>query len=318
MHLPTFTHPSLSLSILFFLSPLLPVLATAIPTSTPQQPSPSSLPYRTLANISLIDTPIVRAAENYAKIYSPGSYNHVMRTWLLGVLHLRHDPVLAAKVDLEVHAVGLILHDIASDHNLSHPFVSADRRFEVDSAIAAAEFIRSFVFDENNDSNNNTTEEDDGERWPDWRVQRVWDGIALHAEPKLALYKEADVFAIYWGNELDFSFWKEEGKGRERKGITVEEYEGVLREFPREGDQGDGGTGGGCVTGMGTGLLQFIAWYCRYKPESTYSESLSLFLFSLCFFFFLFPFPFSQLPRSSAHKFRGEWKRERERDECEL
>ena len=221
-----------------------------------------------------------------------------MRTWLLGALHLRHDPVLASKIDLEVHAVGLILHDIASDHDLSHPFVSADRRFEVDSAVAAAGFIRSFIRD-----GNYTGEEEEGEDggWPDWRVQRVWDGIALHAEPKFALYKEADVFAIYWGSELEFSFWKEEGKGRERKGITEEEYEAVLREFPREEDNGGGdgngagngggGGGGGCVTGtggagMGTGLLQFVAWYCRYKPESTYSEFVSLFFFSFPFFAF--------------------------------
>jgi hypothetical protein len=233
-----------------------PPLSTATPAPQapahgPPPPDPSSLPHRTLAGISVVDTPIVRDAQAFAQKHSPGSYNHVMRSWLWGVLHLRHNATLAAQVDLEVHAVGLMLHDIASDHNLSHPFVSPDRRFEVDSAIAAAGFVRSHA---------------DGRNWPDWRVQRVWDGIALHAEPRLALYKEPDVFAIYWGNELEWSYGR---PGGERKGITEEEHAAVMEAFP------DGGGG----DGPSTGLLWFIAWYCKYKPESTYGTFLSVFLF---------------------------------------
>jgi len=75
-----------------------------------------------------------------------------------GILHLRHNTTLAAQVDLEVHAVDLMLHDGVSDHNLPLPFVSPERRFEVDSAMATANFIRS---------------RPDGKTWSDWRVQRV-------------------------------------------------------------------------------------------------------------------------------------------------
>jgi hypothetical protein len=239
----------------------LTLLTTASPAPSPQSPAPahgppppppSSLPHRTLAGISIVDTPIVRDAEAFAKKYSPGFYNHIMRSWLWGVLHLGHNATLAAQVDLEVHAIGLMLHDIASEHNLSHPFVSPDRRFEVDSAIAAANFIRSHP-------------DGTSKNWPDWRVQRVWDGIALHAEPKFALYKEPDVFAIYWGNELEGSYGR---PGGEKKGITEEERERVMREFPNEG--------GGVGDGPNTGLLWFIAWYCKYKPESTYGELFEL------------------------------------------
>lgn len=243
MLLPTLAYPFL---ILF------PIFSHfTLTTAALQTPPSSSLPHRTLAGISIVDTPIVRAAEAYAKLHSPGSYNHVMRTWLFGALHLRHNSTLASQVDLEVHAIGLMLHDLASDHSLNHPFVTLNRRFEVDSAIAATDFIRSHP---------------DGKIWPDYRVQRVWDGIALHAEPKFALYKEADVFAIYWGNELEFSWGR---PGGEQKGVTKEEYDAVLKEFPRE--EGGGATG--------TGLLEFIAWYCRYKPESTYGEFAQFLLF---------------------------------------
>ncbi|KAK4449032.1 hypothetical protein QBC34DRAFT_449022 [Podospora aff. communis PSN243] len=223
---------------LLLLSFLTPTLTTA---SLSASPSPSPLPYRTIANITLPATPLIFAAESYVLHHAPSFYNHSMRTWLYGALHLRHNPALASLVDPEVLALALILHDIASPHNLSHPLVTPHNRFEVDSANAAASFIRSHP---------------DGKDWPDWRVQRVWDGIALHAEPKLALHKEADVFAIFWGNELDFSWGRE---GGEKKGITEEEYRAVERAFPR----GEGGS-------SGMGLLGFVAWYCRYKPESTY------------------------------------------------
>ncbi|KAK3367228.1 hypothetical protein B0T24DRAFT_386004 [Lasiosphaeria ovina] len=223
---------------------LLPLLLTLTNAAPPSSPS-KSLPHRTLANISVVDTPIVRAAEAYAKQHSPGSYNHVMRAWLFGCLHLSHNATLAAQVDLEVHAIGLMLHDLASDHPLANAFVTRDRRFEVDSAAAAANFIRSHA--------------DAKRNWPGWRVQRVWDGIALHAEPRFALHKEPDVLAIYWGNELEFS-WAAPGGG-EQKGVTRDEHEAVLRAFPR--DEGRGAA-------ASTGLLAFAAWYCRYKPESTY------------------------------------------------
>ncbi|KAH6623421.1 hypothetical protein F5144DRAFT_595596 [Chaetomium tenue] len=241
--------PLSALPLLLTLTSLSPLTtASPAPRAPPPNlppPNPSSLPHRTLAGIRLVDTPIVRDAEALAKQYSPGSYNHVMRCWLWGALQLRHNATLAAQVDLEVHAVGLMLHDLASAHNLSHPFVSADRRFEVDSAIAAANFIRGHR---------------DGGEWPDWRVQRVWDGIALHAEPKLALYKEPDVFAIYWGNELEWSYGR---PGGQRMGITEEEHAAVMEAFPNE-------DGGGDSDGPSAGLLWFIAWYCKYKPESTY------------------------------------------------
>lgn len=80
-------------------------------------------------------------------------------------------------------------------------------------------------------------------------MQRVWDGIALHAEPRFALHKEADVAAIYWGNDLDF--------GEARLGITEEEHAAVLGEFPR-------------LENQTARVLEGITWYCRHKPLSTY------------------------------------------------
>ncbi|KAK3987393.1 hypothetical protein QBC44DRAFT_246090 [Cladorrhinum sp. PSN332] len=240
-----------------FLSTLFSYLAltvTLLPNPTiaqPPRPSPS-LPRRTLAGVSVVDTPIVRAAQAFARTHSSDRlYNHVMRAWLFGTLHLSHNATLRAVVDEEVHAIGLMLHDLGANHSLDSPFVTLDRRFEVDGAFAARNFIRSHP---------------DGAKWDEKRVQLVWDGIALHAEPKFALHKEPDVVAIYWGNDLDFTW-----ENGEKHGVTREEYEGVLREFPKP----QGGSAG--QAGM---VLEGITWYCRHKPNSTYSELCPLVLFS--------------------------------------
>ncbi|KAK0642091.1 hypothetical protein B0T16DRAFT_439431 [Cercophora newfieldiana] len=209
-------------TLIFYL--VLHLTSVSLPIFTAAAPHPSaSLPHRTLAGISIIDTPIVRAAQAYAQLHcSPGTYNHVMRTWLSGVYHLSHNSTLASQVDLEVHALGLILHDLATHHDLNAEFVSRYRRFEVDSAVAAANFLRSY--------------------------------LQSHPEEK-----EADVFAIYWGNELEFSWGR---PGGEKMGVTDEEYARVVKEFSREVGGGEGG-----------GILEFVAWYCRFKPESTYRDT---------------------------------------------
>ncbi|KAH6640562.1 hypothetical protein F5144DRAFT_560856 [Chaetomium tenue] len=218
---------------------LLALTATLLPPPTTATPPPTTHhpphPRRLLVNISVIDTPIVRAAQAFARAHSDTYlYHHVMRAWLFGVLHLSHNATLAAAVDEEVHALGLLLHDLGANHSVASPFFSVDRRFEVDGAYAARGFIRGHR---------------DGVKWGEERVQRVWDGIALHAEPRFALHKEADVVAIYWGNELDF--------GEPRLGITGEEHAAVLAAFPRLENQTQR-------------VLEGITWNCRYKPLSTY------------------------------------------------
>ncbi|KAK4442359.1 hypothetical protein QBC34DRAFT_313315 [Podospora aff. communis PSN243] len=217
-----------------FVSLILSVSLASVAHAKP----PHSPPRRTIAGVSVIDTPIVRAAQDFARAHSDvDQYNHVVRSCLFGALILTHNDTLRSSVDEEVQAVALVLHDLGMG-DFDSPFVTRDRRFEVDGAFAARDFIRSHP---------------DGKRWNERRVQLVWDAIALHAEPKIALYKEPDVVAVYWGNDLDFS--------GPSFGVTEAEYNAVLAEFPKGMNQ----------------TLDGILFHARFKPETTYDTFLQPF-----------------------------------------
>ena len=87
-------------------------------------------------------------------------------------------------------------------------------------------------------------------------MQLVWDAIALHTERSIAYYKEEEVRVVSQGIRMDFSGVDESF------GVTREEYEGVVREFPR----GD----------LKAGVNETIVWLCSGKAGSTYGEFLFL------------------------------------------
>lgn len=212
---------------------LLP-FAIAVPFPQPAPAPPP--PQRVIAGVTLLDTPLVRAAEAYMKSVSPPVlYGHVMRSWLFGTLIVSHNATLAKLIDPEVQAVSILLHDLGFDRTPGSSIVSPDRRFEVDGAIAARTFLRGHA---------------DGRRWDEHRVQLVWDAIALHTEPKYAYFKEPDVQAVAKGIQLDF-----EGPGR---GVTEAEYEAVVKVFPNDA--------------LRDSVKDTFSWLCATKPISTYGE----------------------------------------------
>ncbi|KAK4215575.1 hypothetical protein QBC37DRAFT_418877 [Rhypophila decipiens] len=208
---------------------------------------------RTIAGVSVLDTPLIRAAQTYASDHgSPFVYKHIMRSWLFGALVLKHNTTLSATVDREVHAVAALLHDLGWDQNPtsnSH-IVSPDRRFEVDGAIAARDFLKAQL-------QNNLFSYANGKKWTAQRIQLVWDAIALHTQASIAYYKEPEVEVVAKGIAMDF-----QGPGY---GVTREEYARVLREFPNDD--------------MRKGVNETIIWLCGTKPGSTFGELLwSLYL----------------------------------------
>lgn len=205
--------------------------------ATPVHGFPGGYPTRNIGGITVIDTPIVRAAEQYARERSTDElFGHVMRSWLYGVVTIANNETLSSSVDIEVHAVASLLHDLGLDQTPNSTVVSSDRRFEVDGAIAARNFIRSHP---------------DGKHWDEVRVQRVWDAIVLHTQDLIFPYKELDVRVIPPGIVMDFT-------GPTNGEISDKQYAHVGKLFPK--------------TGFGSGFNDTLIWLCRTKPAATYGK----------------------------------------------
>ena len=205
---------------------------------TIQAPSTASslahYPRRTIAGVSVVDTPIVRAAQELARQHSNDAvYKHVMRSWLFGTTIIAKNATLAKTVDAEVHAVATLLHDLGWDQDPNSTFVSSDRPFEVDGAIAARNFIQDYK---------------KGKKWDTRRVQLVWDAIALHTQQKIYEHKEPEVRVTGRGILVEFS--------GPALGISKQDYDNINAEFPRDDFK--------------SGVTGAFVWLCQTKPETTY------------------------------------------------
>ena len=134
-------------------------------------------------------------------LYDPYLFNHAMRSWLFAA---KIGQAKGIDCDLEVVAVGTILHDIGLS-----PGVSGPNRFEVNGAAA----VRSFV-------------KERGISPP--RAQLIWDLVALNSTPSIALHKEAEVALGTMGIALDYGGFFSEL-------IPAADMTEVLRAFPRLG-----------------------------------------------------------------------------------
>jgi len=153
-----------------------------------------------LAGIKVPDTVLVRDAIDLSRSASePFLFNHVMRSWLFGIL-LSEGAKPAP--DPELLAVSAVLHDLGLTDRYT-----AENRFEVDGANAARAFLK--------DRGISTQQ-----------TQVVWDAIALHTTPSIALHKEPEVVMTHSGITVDVI-----GIGLDR--IPQDKLRAVLTEFPR-------------------------------------------------------------------------------------
>src|SRR5271154_315387 len=152
------------------------------------------------SGIKVPDPSLVRDAIELADSSSePYLFNHVMRSWLFGVL-LSEGAEVAP--DAELLAVAVILHDLGLTNRHT-----GENRFEVDGANAARAFLKSRSISTP-------------------KIQIVWDAIALHTTRSIALHKEPEVAMTQSGIAADVF-----GVGLDR--IPLEKQRGILEEFPR-------------------------------------------------------------------------------------
>jgi hypothetical protein len=194
---------------------------------------------QSIAGITLPDTPLIHATLSFARHHLDDiAYNHVLRCTLFGTAISDRIPALQAR-DRELHVVAALLHDLGWDR--TGEFVSPDKRFEVDGANAAREFVQNSDFKHD---------------WDERRVQILWDAVALHTQPDIAWHKEAEVKATQLGILADFggvpvmrSFGYE---------LSEAEWMAICKEYPR--------------VGFKEGVKQILCGLCTSKPATTFDN----------------------------------------------
>lgn len=156
-----------------------------------------------IAGIKIPDSSMANQATELLREHgSELLYNHSLRTFLFASLNAHQNNV---RHDIELLYVSAIFHDLG----LTSHYRSDDKRFEVDGANAARDFLT-------------------GHGVSPQSLQLVWDAIALHTSPGIAEYKEPEVALLNFGVALDVV-----GKGYNQ--LSDSDREEIIKQFPRNG-----------------------------------------------------------------------------------
>lgn len=154
-----------------------------------------------LAGIDIPDSQVAKQATELLLEYGTEFlYNHSLRVFFFSSLNAKRGNI---KHDSELLYVSSVFHDLG----LTPRYSSPDKRFEVDGANAARDFLKSHGY-------------------PEQSLQRVWDTIALHTTIGVAEYKEPEVALMYSGVGLDVM-----GEGYEH--LSEEHRTEIIKAFPR-------------------------------------------------------------------------------------
>jgi hypothetical protein len=154
-----------------------------------------------IAGIRVPDSKLAREATELLREHgTPLLFAHSLRVFLFGAIRGRYRKL---QVDLELLYFGAVFHDLG----LTPKYRSPDHRFEVDSANAARDFLRS------NDINESA-------------IGVVWDAIALHTTPEIPWHKRPEIALIQGGVEVDVI-----GQGLDE--IPPRDRDAVLAAYPR-------------------------------------------------------------------------------------
>lgn len=158
---------------------------------------------KVIAGVKIPDSAIAgQATELLREHGSELLYNHSLRTFLFASLNGRQNNI---RYDAELLYVSAVFHDLG----LTAHYCSEDKRFEVDGANAARDFLKSHGVSPQ-------------------MLQLVWDAIALHTSPGIAEYKEPEVALLNYGVALDVV-----GRGYDK--LPEKDREEIIKQFPRSG-----------------------------------------------------------------------------------
>jgi hypothetical protein len=179
---------------------------------------------QSVAGVQVPDSRLARQATELLREYgTPLLFAHSLRVYLFGSIRGRHRGLV---VDPELLYIGAVFHDLG----LTPTYRTADHRFEIDSANAARDFLRSNGVDER-------------------AVELVWDAIALHTTPEIPWHKRPEVALVTGGVEADVLGW---GLNE----IPNEDRDAVLAAYPR--------------IDFKRGIVQAFADGFGYKPDTAF------------------------------------------------
>jgi hypothetical protein len=132
-------------------------------------------------------------------------FHHSTRVYFWGALTGKRDGLT---FDPELLYAAAMFHDLG----LTHDYHESQLRFEVDSANAARDFLRSHGVSEGD-------------------VEKVWLAIALHTTPGIPEHMPPEISLVQVGAGMDIA-------GRNYEHFTDEEREAVIAAYPRSKDFG--------------------------------------------------------------------------------
>ncbi|KAI1423391.1 hypothetical protein F5Y12DRAFT_716342 [Xylaria sp. FL1777] len=219
-------------------SSIVSVLALSVTAiASPKPIAHNHLPTTVIAGVEVVDTQLVRDAHSLITKFPDYLYWHSMRTWLLGAAVINANKTLKAQVDLEAHALGTILHDLGWDMSPNSPWVTKENRFEVDGALGAMAFIKAHKSYKPS-------------VWTDNRLERIYDGIALHGTFGIHPYKNVD--SKWITNSVGF-----DGVNYTPVEVPSDKFASIIAKFPKENFQ--------------KGAIDTFTWMCATKPNGTYN-----------------------------------------------
>lgn len=154
-----------------------------------------------ITSIKIPDSKIAReAAELVREHETEMLFNHSVRTYLFGAMKgIRQN----LKFDSELLYVAALFHDLG----LAEAYETKTRRFEVDGAEAAREFLKSRGI-------------------PEPKADLVWEAIALHTTPGITEYMRPEIALVRAGVVMDVG-----GVGYDD--YTPQQRDEVIKAFPR-------------------------------------------------------------------------------------
>ena len=182
-------------------------------------------------------TPLLLKANeyNYENLPAPTAIHCIRTAYFAAIIASQHPDYKYANLNLEASLYAIIMHDLGQ--SLNREIVSDDKRWEVDGANVARDFLE-----------NNFTS-----KWDKQVKQLVWDSIVLHTSPSIAIHKEAEVALTQRAIMIDLF-----GPQFPGNYISQEQFIAVSKLFPRDGFK--------------ESMVGALCCACKEKPRTTFDN----------------------------------------------